>query len=152
MQVGVYQLTFLDSGAATQPRQNHFNAAGDKALAMATRPTRVQNIEQEHAQAERRRENAAAPEIGILVNEANNAIFTLDRDQVVLGSEGEVDIRVPGPERRRATIARRGEHFYLCSETPVPCVSVNGRPVMNAQLAYNDRIEIGERRFIFRKI
>jgi hypothetical protein len=91
-------------------------------------------------------------EIGILINEANNAIFALDREQVVLGNEGQVDIRVPGPERMRATIARRGGYFYLCSETPAPCVAVNGRPVMNARLLYNDRIEIGERRFIFREI
>jgi len=91
-------------------------------------------------------------EVGILINEANNAIFTLNRENIVLGNDGVVDIRIPGPERTRATIARRGEYFYLCSETPLPCVTVNGRPVMNARLLYNDRLEIGGRSFLFREI
>jgi hypothetical protein len=93
-----------------------------------------------------------ALEIGILINEANNAIFAIRRAQVVLGSDSDADIRVPGPPRTRAIIARSGDYFYICSDTPAPSVSVNERPVMNSRLVYNDRIEIGGRRFIFREI
>lgn len=123
------------------------NAPSAEALPPIAEPTQLLPLEPP---------SPAAPEeeaeVGILINEANNAIFTLDRDNIVLGNDGTVDIRIPGPERMRATIARRGEYFYLCSETPLPCVVVNGRPVMNARLAYNDRIEIGGRSFLFREI
>ena len=143
LQIGVYQLTFWNLKAVMSQRQSHFNPGGEKYLTMAVKPTRAQSADKGQGE---------AVEIGILVNEANNAIFTLDRERIVLGSESEVDIRVPGPELIRAAIVRRGEHFYVCSETPGPCVSINGRPIMNAALAYNDRLEIGGRKFIFRQI
>ncbi len=170
IQVGIYQLTFLDPTEVTPRRQNHLNTLSGKPwlgvfgampvrrpesdanvpemLPAASNPTSVQPVEERRAADK----GGQALESGILVNEDSNAIFALERDQIVLGNEAEVDIRVPGLERTRATIARRGEYFYICSETATPCVSVNGRPVMNARLAYNDRIEIGGRRFIFREI
>jgi hypothetical protein len=168
LRIGVYELLFLNPAAASQLQQNRQNPAPGQALLEvfgtmpmqiptpelpgAAPPTRVQPVEKNksaHTAANREEQSV---EIGVLINEDSNAIFTLDRDQVVLGNDGQVDIRVPSAERTRATIARRGKYFYLCSETPRPCVSVNGRPVMNAQLMYNDRIEIGGRRFIFREI
>jgi pSer/pThr/pTyr-binding forkhead associated (FHA) protein len=146
--VGSYQLTFLNSAEAEQLRQSHVEKAAPEKLPAASHPTKLQSVEESNAA----KHSGHALEIGILVNEDSNAIFTLKDDQLVLGNDGQVDIRVPGAERTRATIARRGKHFYICSETPTPCVSVNDRPVMNSQLAYNDRIEIGGRRFIFREI
>jgi len=173
LRIGAYQLLFRDASEVARLRQKHLDStSGEKLLEVfgkspvqstspneiaqpstsAAQPTVVQSLE------EKNKFDAAASrgeqelEIGILINEANNAIFSLDREQVVLGNDGQVDIRVPGEERTRATVARRGEYFYICSETPQPCVSVNGRPVMNARLLYNDRIEIGGRRFIFREI
>ncbi len=148
IRVGIYQLTFLDSVEVTQLRQSHSEKAAPAALPAAVHPTKLQSVEEGNAAKHR----GHALEIGVLVNEDSNAIFTLKDDQIVLGNEGQVDIRVPGPARMRATIARRGKYFYICSETPTPCVSVNDRPVMNSQLAYNDRIEIGGRKFIFREI
>ncbi len=88
----------------------------------------------------------------VLINEANNAVFTLNSGKAVIGNEGEVDIRVPGDAGVRASIMQQGEEFYICSETERPCVSVNGTPVMNAVLVFNDRLEVGSRRFIFREI
>jgi hypothetical protein len=162
LKVGVYQLFFLDPNEITRLRQKHLDSTAGRALlevfgAMPSppataQPTNIQSVEEENAPGSTGSRHGQALEIGVLINEANNAIFALDRDLVVLGNEGQVDIRVPGPERARATIARRGGYFYLCSETPAPCVSVNDRPVMNARLLYNDRIEIGGRRFIFREI
>ncbi|MCI0694218.1 FHA domain-containing protein [candidate division KSB1 bacterium] len=148
IRVGIYQLIFLDSAEVTQFRQSHVEKAAPETLPAASHPTKLQSVEESNAAKHR----GHALEIGVLVNEDSNAIFALKDDQIVLGNDGQVDIRVPGPERTRATIARRGKYFYICSETPTPCVSVNGRPVMNSQLAYNDRIEIGGRRFIFREI
>lgn len=163
LQIGVYRLHFHEAAPLQQNQRNEKtdetkpSAAGamTKPLLMASAstaapPTTVEPVQKKGAP--RRAAPAQDLEVGILINEANNAIFTLDRDHVVLGNEGQVDIRVPGAERMRATIARRGKYFYLCSETPLPCVSVNGRPVMNARLQYNDHIEIGGRRFIFREI
>jgi len=166
LKVGVYQLFFLDPNEITRLRQKHLDSTAGRALlevfgAMpsppealpaAAQPTNIQSFEEENASSSTGSRRGQALEIGVLINEDNNALFALDRDLVVLGNEGQVDIRVPGPERARATIARRGAYFYLCSETPAPCVSVNGRPVMNARLLYNDRIEIGGRKFIFREI
>lgn len=90
--------------------------------------------------------------VGMLINEANNAVFAIANGKAALGNEGEVDIRVPGMEKIRATIAQRGSEFYICSETPLPCVRLNGNLVMNSKLSFNDRIEVGGRRFIFREV
>ncbi|MGH7495749.1 MAG: FHA domain-containing protein [bacterium] len=98
------------------------------------------------------RPDSLAPGAGVLINEANNAMFTMTSGKTVIGNEGEVDIRVPGHEGVRASIMQQGAQFYICSETDRPCVTVNGTPVMNALLAFNDRIEVGSRRFIFREI
>jgi hypothetical protein len=168
LEIGVYKLLFLDPTEATPRRQNNLNTTFHKnllnvfgtmpvqtspnAISTAAQPTKLQPAEEKNPPSQAAPRQAENLEGGILINEASNAIFSLDRDQVVLGNEGPVDIRVPGSERTRATIARRGDYFYLCSETPSPCVSVNGRPVMNARLLYNDRIEIGGRSFIFREI
>jgi hypothetical protein len=178
LKVGAYQIAFLDSAEVSQLRQTHLNTTTGKSLPASSaeagwgvmphrhgsrpEPDRDRDASsnlhvaakptQPLAQAEAGEQSDQPLEIGILVNEANNAIFAIERDQVVLGSDDDVDIRVPGPPRTRAIIARRGGYFYICSETPAPCVSVNGRPVMNSQLVYNDRIEIGGRRFIFREI
>jgi len=89
---------------------------------------------------------------GLLINEANNAVFAITNGKAALGNEGEVDIRVPAREKIRAAIAQRGTSFYICSETTQPCVRLNGVFVMNAKLAFNDRIEVGGRRFIFREV
>ncbi|MGH7595759.1 MAG: FHA domain-containing protein [bacterium] len=148
IRVGIYQLTFLDSTEGVRISESHSNKAAPETLPAASYPTKLQAVEASSAAKYR----GQALEVGILVNEDSNAIFALKDDQIVLGNDGQVDIRVPGPERTRAIIARRGKYFYICSETPTPCVSVNDRPVMNSQLAYNDRIEIGGRRFIFREI
>ncbi|MDZ7362357.1 MAG: FHA domain-containing protein [candidate division KSB1 bacterium] len=166
LKIGVYQLFFLDPDEITGLRQRHLDSTAGRALlevfgAMpsppealpaAAQPTNIKSVEEENAPSSTASRRGQALEIGVLINEANNAIFALDRDLVVLGNVGQVDIRVPGPERARATIARRGGYFYLCSETPAPSVSVNGQAVMNVRLLYNDRIEIGGRRFIFREI
>ncbi len=102
------------------------------------------------------KEQAFAPEAeagaGVLINEANNAVFVITAGKAVIGNEGEVDIRVPGNQGVRASIMHQGAQFYICSETEKPCVKVNGTPVMNALLVFNDRIEAGSRRFIFREI
>lgn len=90
--------------------------------------------------------------VGMLINEANNAVFAITNGMAALGNEGEVDIRVPAREKIRASIAQRGTEFYLCSETAQPCVRLNGILVMNAKLMFNDRIEVGGRRFIFREV
>jgi hypothetical protein len=168
LQIGVYELFFLNSAAVSQHHQASDNSAPGEALlnihgttpkqipspgpSAAVPPTKVQPVEKSKSAPPAAYREEQEVEIGILINEDSNAIFKLDRDQVVLGNEGQVDIRVPGPERTRATISRSGEYFYLCSETATPCVSVNGRPVMNVRLMYNDRIEIGGRKFIFREI
>jgi predicted component of type VI protein secretion system len=158
--IGVYEIIFRDPVEVTQLRRTHevttsvkaFSAAGK--IDATTAPLSSSQLPEGNRESgEAMLEQSDQPlEIGILVNEANNAIFAIDRDKVLLGSDDDVDIRVPGPPRTRASIAHRGKFFYICSETPTPCVSVNGRPVMNAQLIFNDRIEIGGRRFIFRDI
>jgi pSer/pThr/pTyr-binding forkhead associated (FHA) protein len=89
---------------------------------------------------------------GMLINEANNAVFAIANGKAALGNEGQVDIRVPAREKIRAAISQRGTEFYICSETAQPCVRLNGVLVMNAKLAFNDRIEVGGRRFIFREM
>ncbi len=90
--------------------------------------------------------------VGMLINEANNAVFAIANGKAALGNDGAVDIRVPGREKIRASIAQRGTEFYICSETAQPCVRLNGALVMNAKLSFNDRIEVGGRRFIFREV
>lgn len=90
--------------------------------------------------------------VGMLINEANNAVFAIANGKAALGNDGAVDIRVPGREKIRASIAQRGTEFYICSETAQPCVRLNGALVMNAKLTFNDRIEVGGRRFIFREV
>lgn len=175
IKIGAYHLIFLDAVEIKKLRQTHISTISGKALldAFGTAPRRTGTQSDaespgDHAavagSAEYPTEALALPhgkgarkddqplEIGILVNEANNALFAIERERVVLGSDEDADIRVPGPPRTRATIVRRSKYFYICSETPTPCVSVNGRPAMNCQLVYNDRIEIGGRRFIFREI
>jgi predicted component of type VI protein secretion system len=175
IKIGAYQLIFLDAIEIKKLRQTHISTISGKALLDAfgavSRPSGTQSdIESPDDQAataqgtdhstqplapvrgKGAREDDQPLEIGILVNEANNALFAIERERAVLGSDEDADIRVPGPPRTRATIVRRGKYFYICSETPAPCVSVNGRPTMNCQLVYNDRIEIGGRRFIFREI
>lgn len=156
IRIGIYQLTFLDPIVVSPLRQNAPGTSSGR-----TRPetpqtplpqTQLQPVKAGEANSSAGKTSGHIGEIGVLVNEDSNAIFALQHDQIVLGNEGQVDIRVPGPDRTRATIARRGKYFYICSETPTPCVLVNDRPVMNSQLAYNDRIEIGGRRFIFREI
>lgn len=166
LKIGAYQLLFRHSTEPPSQTSTNFGRTSDQALlevfgAMPSAPAETLSHSIEPTQVlplekSKPRPASSSPEaeleVGILINEANNAIFTLDRDNIVLGNDGAVDIRIPGPARTRATIARRGEYFYLCSETPVPCVTVNGRPVMNARLLYNDRIEIGGRSFLFREI
>jgi len=165
LKIGAYQLLFRQAAEANRQSSNQLagkarldafgaipKSPASEALPVTSQPTRIQPSAEKNATRPTPQPRAGESEVGILINEASNAIFTLDRDHIVLGNEGQVDIRIPGPERTRAMIARRGEYFYLCSETSVPCVAVNGRPVMNARLLYNDRIEIGGRRFIFREI
>lgn len=168
LQIGVYRLHFHEAPAAAPLQQNQRNETTDETrpstagtmttpfrmapASTAAVPTTGEPVQEKGIPRRAAPSRAQDWEVGVLINEANNAIFTLERDHVVLGNEGQVDIRVPGAERMRATIARRGKYFYLCSETPMSCVSVNGRPVMNARLQYNDHIEIGGRRFIFREI
>ena len=165
LKIGAYQLLFRHSAESNPPTPKSLGRTSDQALlevfgAMPNAPAEAlppvaeptQILPLESMPPPTPSAPAGEVEVGILINEANNAIFTLDRDNIVLGNDGVVDIRIPGPERMRATIARRGEYFYLCSETPLPCVTINGRPVMNARLQYNDRLEIGGRNFIFREI
>lgn len=166
LKIGAYQLLFRNSAETKPQASKSFGRTSDQALLEVfgaipnapaaeslppvAEPTQILPLEPIKQPTPSAHDGEV--EVGILINDANNAIFTLDRDNIVLGNDGAVDIRIPGPERTRATIARRGEYFYLCSETPVPCVTINGRPVMNARLLYNDRIEIGGRSFIFREI
>jgi pSer/pThr/pTyr-binding forkhead associated (FHA) protein len=165
LHIGVYELLFLNTTAVSRRQPDSDHPTPSQALLdifgtmpqqihppAAAPPTNVLPVEKNKTAPPAANREEQEVEIGILINEDSNAIFKLDRDQVVLGNEGQVDIRVPGPERTRATISRSGEYFYLCSETATPCVSVNGRPVMNVRLMYNDRIEIGGRKFIFREI
>jgi predicted component of type VI protein secretion system len=168
LKIGAYQLLFRHAAEVNRQPSNQLNTtAGNallevfgaiprspasEALPVVSQPTQLQPVAEKNSMSPTPPPRAGKSEGGILINEANNAIFELDRENIVLGNDGQVDIRIPGPERTRATIARRGEYFYLCSETPMPCVSINGRRVMNARLLYNDRIEIGGRKFIFREI
>lgn len=166
LKIGAYQLLFCHADGANLPTPKSLGRTSEQALlevfgAMPNAPADNLSHPIEPTQVVPLDKNKPGPtssaseaeaEVGILINEANNAIFTLNRDNTVLGNDGAVDIRIPGPGRTRATIARRGEYFYLCSETPLPCVTINGRPVMNARLSYNDRIEIGGRSFLFREI
>lgn len=131
IKVGAYVLRFAEELAATTDRL--------QALFAPAANTLIRKPEESTA-------------TGVLVNEANNAIFNLTRDRVVFGSDGDVDIRVPSTAPLRASIFRRGDLFYICSETGAPCVRVNGILIMNAQLHYNDVIEIGGRRFSLREL
>ena len=133
LMLGAYQLDFTDSDE------------------LATLRFEVSRLAQ-HSSPQKDRPLPPGGHAGVLINEANNAMFTLASGKAVLGNEGEVDIRVPGHEGVRASITQQGAQFYICSETATPCVKVNGAPVMNALLAFNDRIEAGGRRFIFREI
>ncbi|MDZ7343037.1 MAG: FHA domain-containing protein [candidate division KSB1 bacterium] len=175
IKIGAYQLIFLDAVEIKRLRHTHIHTISEKALGEAfgalTRctgtPSDIESSDDQVASPQgadhstkplppvretEARNDEQRLEIGILVNEANNALFAIEGERVVLGSDDDADIRVPGPTPTRATIARRDKYFYICSETSTPCVAVNGRPVMNCQLVYNDRIEIGGRRFIFREI
>ncbi len=87
-----------------------------------------------------------------LVSEAEQLVFTIAQDRIVLGNRGEVDILLEGEEPLRASLFRRGDRFFLCSETGAPCVRVNGLLTMNAQVRYNDVIEIGGRQFVLREV
>lgn len=131
IQIGAYVLRFAEEQSSTTDRLQALFAPAENTLI-------------------RRPEEPTAA--GILVNEANNAVFNLAQDRIVFGNQGEVDIRVPGPEPLRASIFRRANMFYICSETGAPCVRVNGILIMNAQLHYNDVIEIGGRRFSLREV
>jgi pSer/pThr/pTyr-binding forkhead associated (FHA) protein len=133
--IGAYQLEFADSNELATLRLE------------ASRLTSQAFVHQE-------RPLLAAGNAGaaVLINEANNAMFAITSGKAVIGNEGAVDIRVPGSEGVRASIMQQGAQFYICSETEQPCVKVNGTPVMNALLVFNDRLEVGSRRFIFREI
>ncbi|MDZ7269812.1 MAG: FHA domain-containing protein [candidate division KSB1 bacterium] len=88
---------------------------------------------------------------GALVSEAGQLVFTITQDRIVLGNYGRVDIQVQGKEPLRASLFRRGDCFFLCSETGAPCVRVNGLLTMNAEVRYNDVIAIGDRHFVLRR-
>jgi pSer/pThr/pTyr-binding forkhead associated (FHA) protein len=90
----------------------------------------------------------------ILLREENGGVHLLISDRVSIGKSSRADIRVHGVgvEKEQAVIARRGRRFYLLNNNDFPNVTINGRPVSNAQLEFNDRIEIGNSRFIFREI
>jgi pSer/pThr/pTyr-binding forkhead associated (FHA) protein len=90
----------------------------------------------------------------ILLREENGGVHLLINDRVTIGKSTAADIKVNGVgvEKEQAVIARRGKRFYLLNNNDLPNVTINGRPVSNAQLEFNDRIEIGNSRFIFREI
>jgi len=90
----------------------------------------------------------------ILLREENGGVHLLISDRVTIGKSPAADIKVNGVglEKEQAVIARRGKRFYLLNSNDLPNVTINGRPVSNAQLEFNDRIEIGNSRFIFREI
>lgn len=133
LDIGVYQLQFSDSSELATLRDEVSRASN-----------RMPAYQGPGA--------SPAAGAGVLINEANNAVFALTSGKAVIGNEGEVDIRVPGAGGVRASITQQGAQFYICSETAEPCVKLNGAPVMNALLAFNDRLEVGMRRFIFREI
>lgn len=90
----------------------------------------------------------------ILLREDNGGVHLLAKDRMTIGASAQTDIQVHGTGMagEQAVIARRGRRYYLLNNSDLAKVTVNGRPVSNAQLSFNDRIEIGDTRFIFREI
>lgn len=89
-----------------------------------------------------------------LLREDNGQVHLLEKDRVAIGESVHADIQAHGAgiAAEQAVIARRGRRYYLLNNSELCSVTVNGRSVSNAQLAFNDRIEIGNSRFIFREI
>lgn len=137
--LGVYDLTFVDHASAEKWTTTMMDALrANKALPRRGDTARV----------------PAATRRAILLREENGGVHLLINDRATIGKSSTADIKVSGAgvEREQAVIARRGKHFYLLNNHDLPNVTINGRPVTNAQLEFNDRIEIGDCRFIFREI
>lgn len=137
--IGVYDIVVVDR-AAVEKWSTTVHAALQISKAMNQR--------------DEARKISMATRRAILLREDNGGIHLLSSERVIIGKSSQADIQAygVGVEAEQAVIARRGRRYYLLSNSDFPNVTVNGRPVTNAQLAFNDRIEIGNSRFIFREI
>lgn len=137
--VGVYDVAFVDRAAAERWSTTMMNAQrAKKGMHQRNDTTRL----------------PATMKRAILLREENGGVHLLISDRVTIGKSSIADIKVSGVgvDKEQAVIARRGKRFYLLNNNDLPLVTINGRPVTNAQLEFNDRIEIGNSRFIFREI
>jgi len=138
--LGVYDITYADRRSVERWSTTMRDAAQIKRSTSRRRDTS--------------RRFSASTRRAILLREENGGVHLLISDRVSLGKSTRADIKVNGVgvEAEQAVIARRGKHFYLLNNNDFPNVTINGRPVSNAQLEFNDRIEVGNSRFIFREI
>ncbi len=137
--LGVYDIVFVDRKAVDRWATTLLDSAQNKkAISQRAATTRLPT--------DTRR--------AILLREDNGGVLLLISDRVTIGKSENADIKVHGigVESQQAVIARRGRRFYLLNNNDFPTVTINGRPVSNAQLEFNDRIEVGNSRFIFREI
>jgi pSer/pThr/pTyr-binding forkhead associated (FHA) protein len=137
--LGVYDIVFVDRKAAERWETTLLEA------------TRVRKVSGQRAATTRL---PPATRRAILLREDNGGVHLLISDRVTIGKSENADIKAHGigVESQQAVIARRGRRFYLLNNNDFPAVTINGRPVSNAQLEFNDRIEVGNSRFIFREI
>jgi pSer/pThr/pTyr-binding forkhead associated (FHA) protein len=138
--VGVYDIGFVDRAAAEKWATTMIEAMrAGKAMPKNGDSTRLPPGKTRRA---------------ILLREENGGVHLLISDRVTIGKSSTDDIKVSGAgvAKHQAVIARRGKCFYLLNNSDLPNITVNGRPVTNVQLEFNDRIEIGNSRFIFREI
>jgi pSer/pThr/pTyr-binding forkhead associated (FHA) protein len=137
--VGVYDLTFVDHAAAKKWTTTMI-------AAMRTRSAEHKNGDSSRLPAKTKQ--------AILLREDDGGVHPLLNDRVSIGKASTADIKVKGVgmEERHAVIARRGKRYFVHSNNNIPNITINGRPVTSAQLEFNDRIEIGNCRFIFREL
>jgi pSer/pThr/pTyr-binding forkhead associated (FHA) protein len=88
------------------------------------------------------------PLLTVLVGLNAGQVFTLDRDETVLGRGRDADVRIDyvGISRRHARILRtEGRGYILADLGSTNGIFVNGRRVDRVDLANGDRVQVGPR-------
>lgn len=101
-----------------------------------------------------RRSGAGGPaSLELLDSGDASPVFTVDREQVMLGRVAENDIVLPDPNvsRVHARVERRGGEFLITDLDSTNGTWVNEKRVSEEELSDNDVIRLGSTRLIFRR-
>jgi len=87
------------------------------------------------------------PLLQVLVGLNAGQVFTLDRDETVIGRDREADVYLDdvGISRRHARIVRDGERYVLEDLGSTNGILMNGRSVALVDLADGDRVQLGSK-------